>query len=227
VDDPDVAYKARGSRCEGIYISPVFGALNLRIVGFLIGHTQFAITGDAPIPLRVARAPGAGPTLLLVSSLNWQLHYQMDTSDIPLDGGFAWPTDVLRNPKVRLAPDDLTALACTNQCRPGPETVFYPVRVGARSIQVASAAAEPIILLLQSNVELSQVHFGIRQGDKEIAKDRKLPGQYFPTDRPIRLVLGQELPDGEIDISVVGRELNTRQAAASLRARLYLPRRQR
>jgi hypothetical protein len=225
VDDPEVSYKPRGSRCEGIYISPVFGALGMRIIGFQIGEGQLVGTGEAPIRLRVDRAAAADPVSLMVSSLNWQLHYQMDTAEIPPDGLFAWPTDVLQNLKVRLGLGELTALACTNRCRPGPQTVFYPVRVGAPPVVLARTATEATVLLLQSTVELSQVHFSVRQGGKEIAKDRKLPSQYFPTDRPIRVVLGQEFPDGEIDVSFVGRELTTQQAAATLRARLYLPRR--
>jgi hypothetical protein len=219
VADAELSYGPRGDRCEGVFVAPVSGAVGMVLVGFQLEPPAFDLDRDPDVPLRVAGEPFGRDLSLQVRSVVWRVYYQMDTSAMGPRGVYRWSTEVIRRPQLRLGPDQIAALACTERCRDSSTTEFYPVQVGAGTNEAPRNAT----IVLQSTAELSQIRLTVFHGGRQIVRDQAVGGSSFPPDRPIRLALERWLQPGANEVSLIGIERLSREAAASLRVRLVMP----
>ncbi len=139
-DPEELAYHARGDRCEGLYVQNI-STTGLKIVGYHMGQPNVA---ENALVLDVW-APGDAPKRLQLSSTRARQYYRMDAE---FDGErFTFPLDLMRHPEIRLAPEEIAALSCIAACDSlQPELV--PTRLGDKN-----AAGQPFVVL-QANQDL-------------------------------------------------------------------------
>lgn len=96
VDNPSTAYRARGERCEGVYVALV-GAPSLEIVGFTIGIFSYKLETNEVIQINNS----TGVTMFIRSSaLPLNTYYRMDAT-IPAGRTLRWEVNgVLRDLQI-------------------------------------------------------------------------------------------------------------------------------
>jgi len=218
VAQAELAYRARGDRCEGLFVAPVSGSIGMVLVGFYDEPPAFDLDRDPEVLVRVDPAPGRSLSLR-VRSLVWRVYYQMDTSAFDPQGVYRWSTQMIRQPQLRLGPEQVAAVACTERCHDSARTQFFPVRIGAAS----TGRPRNATIVLQSSVELSQIRLSVFHGGRKIVTDQVVGGSSFPTDRPIRLPIGRWLRSGVNEVTLVGIERHSREAIAGFHAQLVVP----
>jgi hypothetical protein len=217
VVDSAVAYKLRGSRCEGLYANLVDGEEGLWLVGFQTTSNSFDPKAESTIRIKVNGAAPA-PLLLQVSSVAWRVHYGMDTDSL-VDGGFDWSLDVFRSQAIGLGPEDIAAVACTNRCRRDGKTLFLPVDLRQTNGETHKTAAT---LILQARVELSGLFINVLHAGQRPVRNRPVGGNYMPAGRPIVVPVG-DLQPGDNDVELSGVEKADVESRVSWRGHLLMP----
>jgi hypothetical protein len=219
--DSEIGYKQRGSRCEGLTARPVSGSINLTLIGYQTGNTSYDFRNQDKLVVSVLGVDGRQKISLQATSLNPQVSYRMDTSDVDLHGQFVCPTDLLRlllkQNQIYLAPSDIALLACSNRCEEKVSTKYWPVTIGAASPVQPST----LMLILDTTVELGSVGLHIRRGGKTVLNEN-VPGSYFAAHRSIPVTLPHLAP-GDYDLAVSATAPDSRDPAGVLNVTVVVP----
>jgi hypothetical protein len=203
VSASDIAYKLRGNRCEGVFVAPIAGEVAMWPLGFHLADPVFPLdgpgNGPAHVPIRVWGIGGGTSVSVRLSSLDWRLHYHMDTNQVDAQGRYQWNTEVVRALPGHFESRNMAALACSNDCRADPATRFYPVTVGSPS----PAGLIPT-LVLQSSVALSQLSLIITRSGKKLPE--RIVGSDFEAHEPITLPLQGLLVPGDNEVILIGTD---------------------
>jgi hypothetical protein len=200
VADPEIAYRARGNRCEGIYAQPVSTSARLQIVGFHAG--EFPITplgSNAPVVSVRTRQPNSSSDVLLQAiALRPLTFYAMDTTQLARDGTFNWDTSLLASSALALRANELGIVACTALCNPAADPVYLPVAMTAP----AGRRQSDYFIVVQAQRELSSIDYEVTAGERRV-RSGNVAGP-FPSRRPIIVPVGA-LDDGEYYLRLTGR----------------------
>ena len=125
--DAVFGYRARGDRCEGVYIQPVSSTpLVVASFGRFPRPDSYQPTGS----VLVEWTPDTGDVRLRTMSLKPRMYYRMDSRQRASAGSFAWRTNVLA--ALRLTGSDIGLVAWTRRTLGGAaRNVYLPVRMGA------------------------------------------------------------------------------------------------
>jgi hypothetical protein len=217
--DERIAYRDRGNRCEGVYEQPVSGGINLQLVGYQIVSGPITLDRLDYVDVRVIGMKLGDKPTLRVLSVRPGLFYQMDTSQIGGDGGYTWPSAVLREVRrvVGFEAGDLAAIACSNACRAEPETRYWPVAVGA----LQDSGSSTLMLVLRTAVELGQLRMTVTSSPGTGVVPVR--GTYFSPDRAIRITLPALTP-GPHQVTITGSAPESpSRPGGTLRATLIVP----
>lgn len=198
IGDASVAYRKRGSRCEGRYGEPVSHSIRLRLVGYHFNPLP-ADAPQRPLQLHVPGVENPNATTLRAISTKPRVHYLMDTEGLSSRGDFAWPTDLIRHPSVNLMPRDFAVIACSNSCQSSKDTVFWPVALD----QDPTMSASQLVLVLQANVELEEIYLTALDAQGKTIRNALPFGKgYYPAGRPVYWPL-KDYPAGPVKLVVV------------------------
>jgi hypothetical protein len=178
-------YKWRGDRCEGIFVQPVAGSADFRLVSFSAGLDGSVDIGSTSA-LKLSWAPPASGDLSLhAASLRSRHYYRMDARRTVAQGvSYNWPTDVLR--AENLKPNEIGVVAST-QVAGFKDEIYIPLRVGASSDYKITllAAAE----LSEVYISLSRLTPDGKAVVQVIKKQEPLRRAYYPASRGISMPL--------------------------------------
>lgn len=91
-------YRARGDRCEGIYIKEV-GGTPLFIASFTESFEDYDLASDKNLLVEWT-APANRAVQLQANGLRYKLYYRMDTKHHPGAKSYAWPLNLLATLKI-------------------------------------------------------------------------------------------------------------------------------
>lgn len=153
--NPEVGYKRRGDRCEGLFNRPVAAAVNLTVIGAHLNQPAFSASASEAVAVRVPAAGPAGPLNLRIVSAKVRQYYRLDAS-VGASRLFNWPADVRAHPLVQLAPADVRAVACSGSCDSATPTIV-PLVIG----KGAPMAAGIVKVTLTAAVDLAQLNVSV------------------------------------------------------------------
>jgi hypothetical protein len=127
LQDKDMPYKDRGSRCEGVYKRLVATSEPLSVRSFT---TRSQIANSLPPALQLTWARmGLGPLTIRGFALKQHVYYEMDTR-VPSDNRkFDWTTDVLT--RISLAPGQVGVVASFVRDK---KNVVLPIAIAPASV---------------------------------------------------------------------------------------------
>lgn len=202
--DAAFGYRARGDRCEGVYIQPVSSTpLVVASFGRFPRPDSYQPTGSVLIEW----TPDTGEVRLRTLSLKPRMYYRMDSRQRAGTASFAWHTDVLA--ALRLTGSDIGLVALTRRTLGGAaRDVYLPVRIGAP----ASGERDTYELLAIPGSELSEVFVGLSSvsadGAKRhvLRKPKALGRRFYPAGRPVSIGV-DSLPSAGTYILEIGATL--------------------
>jgi hypothetical protein len=192
----DAAYRARGGRCEGVFVQPVAGSTRLFLRGFHLGIPAYDLDRARSLSIEVLGTPAAGGTLV-ARSMRPRHFYQMDTRAFDTSGNFTWDTEVLRHADARVSPAELAVLYSVGTDASDSLNV-WPVRVRGEGGDVGPALP---FLVLEAETELASVIVQVNRSGGGETVDQRTIERRFPADYAIRICLRVPGP-GAYDVSL-------------------------
>lgn len=179
-------YRARGNRCEGVYIKDL--SASLRIVSFTREFDAFA--GVDPI-LHLNWAGGSSQEIhLRASSLRPRLYYEMDSVQPGGSTSYDWETSLLT--ALRITRQELGIVGWTSQRIGGQDRqVYLPVAVTTSKPDKKTSYQ----FILVSGVELHELYVSLSLLDKDgsrvatLRKGEPLKAGYYPAEAGIPILV--------------------------------------
>jgi hypothetical protein len=178
-------YRARGDRCEGIYVQDV-GQSTLTLVSLTRFFEEYDLaSGEA---LRVTwTAPGNAPVQLQARSVKPRLYFRMDTTRPHGATSYVWPSNVLA--ALAISRQDLGVLGWVRDAgRNGTRAVYLPLRIQQRTDAKEAGRYQATLL---AGRELSEVYVTLAKtrGDGApetfLKRGEALGFAYYPAGRRI------------------------------------------
>jgi hypothetical protein len=196
-------YRARGDRCEGVYIRDL--SASLRVVSFTREFDAF--TGGDPI-LHLKWAGGASREVhLRASGLRPRLYYEMDSVQPGGSIGYDWETSLLS--ALGITRPELGIVGWTSQQIGGQDRqVYLPLAVTTSKPQKKSSSYQFIVV---SGVELHELYVSLSLLDKDgarvatLRKEEPLKAAYYPAEAGIPISL-PELKKAGLYLLTLGAE---------------------
>ena len=214
--DKDIAYKERGSRCEGLFSQQVSGSIKLQLIGY---HSQLfkgAIPSDI-ISIRTERGDSTSHIFIQARSVRPRLNYLMDTKSVNQTGQFIWPTQIIKHPKISLKLNELAILATEEHKKDSSNLDLHlPVEIE----NMDTVLQKGLFIALIAETELKEVYITAKQGEHLIYEDLPFGLGYYPPLRAIKIPL-INLPEGIVQFSVVG--ISHKGASSRVRFNLLIP----
>lgn len=205
-------YGPRGNRCEGIFARQVSTAIQMRVIGFQRGRGASAPFRPNQVVGVRTPAGAAGEVILRATATPPTINYGMDTRQVAANGLFEWDTSILADPRLALSGDQLALMACSNECRPTPDTVYWPVEM----TQPASDATGRYVVTVVARRDLKKLTYSLISGGKTLSRQDR-DGPLF-AGSPVRLNLG-ELPPGEFQLTIDAVTAESQRERLELRLR--------
>lgn len=180
VQPPELAYRDRGDRCEGLYQQPV-ATTGLRILGFQVD--RIANTGGKGIAIHVE---STGRKKLTIESLRRRQYYRLDKALEDSARDYFYAFDLVNDPGIKLEPAEIAVRVCLERC-----DSLEPVLIPALIASAEPGTARQPFITLQATEDLTMMHIEIRtaSGDVLLSKDY-LQDRKWPAWRPAELSLG-------------------------------------
>jgi hypothetical protein len=132
-----------GTRCEGIYTSPVAGE-SVEIVSISQGRLSYDLGRSGPLFITLAIQPtNSAPVHVRAVGIPERLYYEMD-ADIPASATLVWPIKEVVAPE-RIAAADIGVYAF--HAGVGSDPVLLPVSISGSAAPPASM--QPLIVILR------------------------------------------------------------------------------
>lgn len=186
-EDPN-GYRARGDRCEGVYIREV-ASTTLLVASLIESVEDFNIAGGKPLLVEWT-APEGAEIHIRAHALRRRLYYRMDTVRPPGGRSYTWPTNLLSTFNLRR--NELGLLAWTSYAVGGTiRDVYVPLRVR----QAEGSRSSGYRLMVLPGAELSEVFISLASVGSNghvgpfIKQDEPLRYSYYPADRVITIPL--------------------------------------
>jgi hypothetical protein len=186
-NDP-YGYRARGDRCEGVYIKDL--SASLRVVSFTREFDDFA--EGVPV-LRLEWAASSSREIHLhANGLRPRLYYAMDSIRPAGSSGYDWETSLLA--ALRITRAELGVVAWTSQRIGGQDRqVYLPVAVKGSDSRKTTGYRIIVISgkeLRELYVSLSSVNTNGTRG-AFLRKEEPLKAGYYPAEEPIEIPVPQ------------------------------------
>jgi hypothetical protein len=191
-NDP-YGYRARGDRCEGVYIKDL--SASLRVVSFTTDFDDFGTD------VSLLRLQWTGSSLeevhLRATALRPRLYYEMDSVRPAGSSSYDWQTNLLTALSIRRA--ELGVVAWTSQRIGGYDRQIYlPLSVNHPN---RSKNTKPGVIVL-SGVELRELYVSLSllnaDGSRRavLRKEEPVKAGYYPPDEGIEIPLPQVKESG-------------------------------
>lgn len=210
-------YQDRGDRCEGFLPLFVAGDTAPQLVGYHDG--EIGLSQRLTIDLRVHTHDPNLQISIRALGRDRQTYYRMDTSSLNPQRVFPWRQDLLTAKDFPLKRTNIGILACSDGCKRGPKTIYFPVSF----LPPSEDQPRTLSVLLRSESIAGRIEANLRRNGTTVALPttsetdlRLLP------DRLTRLVLPETAP-GMYELIVRARWLSTNEPLGSLVARIYVP----
>jgi hypothetical protein len=175
-------YRARGNRCEGVYIKDL--SASLRVVSFTREFDTF--TGSDPI-LHLEWTGGyPGGVHLRANSLRPRLYYEMDSIQTAGSSSYDWETSLLM--ALRITRPELGIVGWTSQRIGGQDRqVYLPVAVKTSKSDKKSSYQ----IVIVPGIELRELYVSLSLLDKNgsrvatLRKEEPLKAGYYPAEEGI------------------------------------------
>ena len=210
--DGEIGYRARGDRCEGLYVQEVSGDA-LEVVSFTWDFQNLPFKQGSPLTLAWPPATNAD-VRLRASGLKRELYYRMDSLLPAGTTSYKWPSDILAH--LGLSEDNIGILCWTDTAFDASKNRLYlPIQLH-QPVAASAPVAEAYKIAIISNVELEEVYVSLYPVDrsghkgKAIRSSKKLDQGFYPADRPIYFrILFSELAGAGADVYAlsIGAEL--------------------
>jgi len=201
------AYKARGDRCEGIYVQQVGGTVLTR-ASLTESFEDYSTAAGGPPLIVEWSALDSGTVVLRAQGIKHDLYYRMDATRPAVPSTYRWPSDVLAARSIPRR--DVGVLAWTRTRLAGVErTIYLPLRIGQKR---PPARADVYELVVFPALQLKEVYLTVAQVDsagqdiRVIRSARPLHYGLYPAERPVRIKLDSLGPAGIYRVSI-GAEL--------------------
>jgi hypothetical protein len=179
-------YRARGDRCEGVYIKDL--SASLRVVSFTREFDAFS-GGDPILHLKWA-ARASREIHLRATSLRPRLYYEMDSVRPGGSIGYDWETSLLT--ALRITRPELGIVGWTSQQIGGQDRhVYLPLAVTTSKPEKKSSYQ----FIVVSGVELHELYVSLSLLDKDgsrvatLRKEEPLKAAYYPAEAGIPISL--------------------------------------
>jgi hypothetical protein len=180
-------YRARGDRCEGVYIKDL--SASLRIVSFTRQFETFT-GGDPSLHLNWAAGGSSQETHLRANSLRPRLYYQMDSIQPAGRSSYDWETSLLT--ALRMTRRELGIVGWTLQRIGGQDRqVYLPVAVTTSKLEKKTS----LQVIVVSGVELRELYVSLSLLDKDgsrvaaLRKEVPLKVGYYPAEEGIPILI--------------------------------------
>jgi hypothetical protein len=151
-DNPTIAYKQRGNRCEGFYQCPV-STESLTLVGLSYGKLEFDAKKNEDLYVVVPRAVGQQVHIQGVG-VPLETYYRLDAWGRP-EKSFLWPLDIIRKKQMTSADIGLLGTLVADP------KIYTPLAFGDSVNSLAS-----LNLTLRPLVDLSSIQWRVSSMDK-------------------------------------------------------------
>jgi hypothetical protein len=175
-------YRARGSRCEGVYVKDL--SASLRIVSFTRAVDEFTAS-DSILHLSWPGSPSQ-ETHLRATGLRPLLYYEMDTVQPGGTASYDWETSLLT--ALRITPSELGVVAWTSQPIGGKDRQIYlPLRVTTSKPGKKSSYQ----FIVVSGIELRELYVSLSLLDQDgsrvatLRNEEPLKAGYYPAEAAI------------------------------------------
>jgi len=162
-------YKKRGAdRCEGQYFEQtgLDTASKLRVVSLIDWFGELDPLTDDPLVVEWIPPGKASLVHLTARSLKPEQYYQMDAEIGPGRASYQWPTDVLRDERLRVRPRDLVVIART------ADDVLLPVTLH-RAKDRPPAHRQPYLMIIPT-AEPTEIFLTVTALDASRKEKRKV-----------------------------------------------------
>lgn len=201
IRNADLAYKMRDNRCEGFYISPVSGGLEL--VSLIIGDFRFELKSGTILEVS-SPLFSSEPVNIRAQAIPLKTYYRMDSIVHP-QKSMSWPVDSVLLPK-KLHADRIGVYGWIGE---EENKEFVPLRIGTKDSPLASCdEIEQIIMILRSTYELETLYWrlGNLVSDKcsNYGEWQSVPKSHLEPGWPIHIFLPLE-PRNNLCVEVKAR----------------------
>ncbi len=199
VDNPAIAYKKRGERCEGFYQSPV-SAGSLTVVGLMFGRLDYSLGQNSP--LHIFSPQVRKEIHIQAVGIPMKTYYRLDGWLQP-GKSFEWPLDIVN--KMRLRAQNI---GMYGQLVASPD-VYVPL-----SIKGDTGKTGELIITLRSSVDIGTVQW--RKGAMKNNQCTTMTTSQWQSAKPVR---GDRFYSGQaIAINIQGQSSNFCMEFAARRA---------
>lgn len=183
-------YKKRGAdRCEGQYFKQtgVDTSSKLRVISLMDRFGDFDPLSDGVVVVEWTPPGKASRVRLTAQSLKPSQYYQMDAEIEPGRVSYNWPTDVLRDERLRVRRRDLVVVART------ADGVLLPVTL--RRAQDRPPAQRQPFLVIVPTTDATEIFVSVsaldaaRKVKRKIAVDQPLRQAAYPKDLEVTIPL--------------------------------------
>ena len=190
VDNPAIAYKKRGERCEGFYQSPV-SAGSLNLVGLMLGSLDYSLGQNTPLHIFSPQVRKQEIHIQAVG-IPMKTYYRLDGWLQP-GKSFQWPLDIVN--KMRLRAQNI---GMYGQLVANPK-VYVPL-----SLKEGNGTTGELIITLRSSVDIGTV-----QWRKGVMNENQCATMAASEWQPVKPVRGDRFYSGQpIAISMQGQSTN-------------------
>jgi hypothetical protein len=149
VSDP-TGYIPRGSRCEGVYVSPV-SASSLELISLLRGKLHYKLQPKTQLILSSPNIAdiASGPVRTRAIARPLRTYYRMDAT-LPTTRRMSWSIDDVLLP-LRLSADSIGVFGWVEK---GTEKIYVPLRVAQPGDSTPAGAVE---LMVRSAVDIDRL----------------------------------------------------------------------
>jgi hypothetical protein len=183
--DP-LAYGLRGERCEGVYALEVAGTGGFSVVAFVTSGKPTTIEAGKAVAIEWPAGVDT-PVFLRAVSLRHKLYYRMDARRPATSKRFDWPSEVLRDLKLKIEEVGIVAWS-EKKIGETVQDVYVPIRVGGAP---AGGDQSSYVFQVVSGSDLKEVFVKLATADASgreqqvIIRDEPLKRGFYPAERAI------------------------------------------
>lgn len=204
-----LGYKARGDRCEGLYMKEV-GTTVIQVASFTRVFEKYNLRNGKALRIQWNTFPSNIKMNIRAQSLKRKLYYRMDTTVPVSKGNYYWPTGILAS--LNIQKKDIGVTGFYKQAVDNVERiVFVPLSI---SQDPGFPSSENYLLTVMPGVELKEVFISLAKlksvdsYDAFIKDGDKLGYGYYPAGRSIEIPL-KGLNEGGIYYLEIASELKS------------------
>lgn len=201
----DYGYRARGDRCEGVYVRQLSGT-TMALASLTAAFEDYR--PDSVKQLIVAWGSSDTGVRVRVRGIQPNLYYGMDVAPPDEARSYNWPAGVLSGLRIRRR--DIGALAWTTREISGVlKKVYLPLSISRPG---HSPTPTRYTLVIFPGVRLKEVYLTLGAADSAgkpvgnlIRKDRPVNRGFYPPERPIEILLPALKSPGLYHVRVTAR----------------------